>query len=130
MNFPFRKNSPACRIPSNSRKTFWLVLPAGSRNFFRYHATPVGRSWMLTLKARIFVPGVRQGDTLPTRIVEGRRLGSVWITDQEFPIGIEVVFGSRAQRSIDWSGRAGESRWRNAGERQNQADKNYQPLQR
>src|SRR5437667_39719 len=51
MNFPFKKNSPPCRIPSNSRKTFLSVVPAGSRNFLRYHATPVGKSWMLTLKA-------------------------------------------------------------------------------
>src|SRR2546425_284000 len=51
MNFPFRKNSPPCRIPSNSRKIFLPALTAGSRNLFRYHATPVGKSWMLTLKA-------------------------------------------------------------------------------
>src|SRR5438309_10908841 len=51
MNFPFKKNSPPCRIPSNSRKTFLSVVPAGSRNPLRYHATPVGKSWMLTLKA-------------------------------------------------------------------------------
>src|SRR6266545_3444439 len=51
MNFPFRKNSPPCRIPSNSRKTFLSVLPAGSRNLLRYQATPVGKSWILTLKA-------------------------------------------------------------------------------
>src|SRR6266436_2822179 len=51
MNFPFRKNSPPCRIPSNSRNTFLSALPAGSRNLLRYHATPVGRSWILTLKA-------------------------------------------------------------------------------
>src|SRR5437899_10415263 len=51
MNLPFRKNSPPWRIPSNSRKTFLLVLSVGSRNLFRYHARPVGRSWMLTLKA-------------------------------------------------------------------------------
>src|SRR5213080_4155077 len=51
MNFPFRKNSPPCRIPSNSRKTFLSAPPAGNRNLLRYHATPVGKSWMLTLKA-------------------------------------------------------------------------------
>src|SRR5437867_9417767 len=51
MNFPFRKNSPPCRIPSNSRKTFLSALPDGSRNLLRYHATPVGKSWILTLKA-------------------------------------------------------------------------------
>src|SRR6266536_3827848 len=51
MNFPFRKNSPPCRTPSNSRKTFLSELPAGSRNLLRYQATPVGKSWMLTLKA-------------------------------------------------------------------------------
>src|SRR5205807_2903374 len=51
MNFPFRKNSPPCRIPSNSRKTFLSAMPAGTRNLLRYHATPVGKSWMLTLKA-------------------------------------------------------------------------------
>src|SRR6266567_3076947 len=51
MNFPFKKNSPPCRIPSNSRKTFLSVVPAGNRNLLRYHATPVGKSWMLTLKA-------------------------------------------------------------------------------
>src|SRR5437763_6869178 len=51
MNFPFRKNSPPCRIPSNSRKTFLSALPAGNRKLLRYHATPVGKSWILTLKA-------------------------------------------------------------------------------
>src|SRR5256714_15476839 len=51
MNFPFKKNSPPCRIPSNSRKTFLSAVPAGNRNLLRYHATPVGKSWMLTLKA-------------------------------------------------------------------------------
>src|SRR5439155_16407330 len=51
MNFPFRKNSPPCRIPSNSRKTFLSALPAGNRKLLRYHANPVGKSWILTLKA-------------------------------------------------------------------------------
>src|SRR5438874_11423252 len=51
MNFPITKNSPPCRIPSNSRNTFLSALPVGSRKLFRYHATPVGKSWMLTLKA-------------------------------------------------------------------------------
>src|SRR5436309_1845358 len=51
MNFPLSQNSPPCRIPSNSRKTFLPALPAGNRNFLRYHATPVGKSWILTLKA-------------------------------------------------------------------------------
>src|SRR5438445_12900204 len=51
MNFPLSQNSPPCRIPSNSRKTFLSVVPAGNRNLLRYHATPVGKSWMLTLKA-------------------------------------------------------------------------------
>src|SRR5947199_7061870 len=51
MNFPFRKNSPPCRIPSNSRKTFLSAPPAGNRKLLRYHATPVGKSWILTLKA-------------------------------------------------------------------------------
>jgi len=70
-------------------------------------------------ESRILVPGVRQRDILPTGIVKGRRLSPLWITDQKFPTGIEVVFRSGGRRRIKRSGRARESRLRNPEERQN-----------
>src|SRR6266496_3296327 len=123
MNSPFRKNSPPCRIPSNSRKTFLSAMPAGSRNLFRYHATPVGRSWMLTLKAESSFQACGSVTFFQSESLKAGASAPFGSPTRSFQSQLKLYFRSRAQRRIKRSAHASQTR--KAEQPQNQSDYNY-----
>src|ERR1039457_5585313 len=93
--------SPACRMPSNSRKILWPASLAGSLKCLRYQTSPLKVPGAPAAMANDLTKGVdvveavRQADGGPSRVVEAGRLRAGHVLADEFPVQVEIHFGAR-----------------------------------